>query len=448
MKSLHPIKEKVFGKKWLPFQRFQNPLGNQQGGYLMVTAITAAILLGFAGLGVEVGRWYSIQGELGKAIDAAAFAGAKNLNNPNIPVLNTFVDQVAHANFPSGTLGADTPVFLINDDGNGKILVDGSANAFNTFAKAIDTSLATTNVATSGSARLRNAEIALVLDGSGSMSGTPIVRLRDAAKSFVQNFEDRETKNKFALITFASGAEEVFNLDHNYVSPLNLGITALNAQGWTNAEDALGQAGGLPWKDQSSIPPNEQDKQVVVFFSDGNPTAFRGQFLYSGNTYDAVAAVSASTHNVSDRLFRSDEKHTNYNMTTANVTGDGLPQGSSVCSTLGVDTMKWEIFSDPTYGLNNFAQTFGFDPETCQMGNPDPFGDYANWLVRQMAIDHAAAIKAQGIEIYTIGLGNVDQTYLETISSGPEFAFYTSDPNELEGIFQTIANILKLVLTS
>ena len=26
------------------------------------------------------------------------------------------------------------------------------------------------------------------------------------------------------------------------------------------------------------------------------------------------------------------------------------------------------------------------------MSNPDPFGDYANWLVRQMAIDHAAAL--------------------------------------------------------
>jgi len=119
-----------------------------------------------------------------------------------------------------------------------------------------------------------------------------------------------------------------------------------------------------------------------------------------------------------------------------------------VCSALGVDTVKWEIFSDSTYGLDNFGPTSGMDPEECQMSNPDPFGDYANWLVRQMAIDHAAALKAQGIEIYTIGLGDVDQTYLETISSGPKFAYYTSDPNELEGIFQTIANILKLVLTS
>jgi len=448
MNPLQSEQKKKAEGKWLSLQRPQSSLMNQRGSYLTITAITVAILMGFAGLGVEVGRWYSIQGELGKAIDAAAFAGAKNVNNPNIPGLDIFVDQVAHANFPEGMLGATTPSFLVSDDGNGKILVEGSAHSFNAFAKAINPSLAKTKVATAGSARLRNAEIALVLDGSGSMSGTPITRLKDAAKAFVENFEDQETKSKFALITFASGAEKAFDLDHDYVSPLNTAITALNADGWTNAEDALAQAGALPWKDQSSTPPNEQDKQVVVFFSDGNPTAFRGQFLHMNNSYDAVAAVSSSGHNVSKWLYKSDEKNTNYNIDTANVTGDGLSQGSSVCCALGRDTVKWEIFSDPTYGLDNFGPTSGMDPEECQMSNPDPFGDYANWLVRQMAIDHAAALKAQGIEIYTIGLGDVDQTYLETISSGPKFAYYTSDPNELEGIFQTIANILKLVLTS
>ena len=216
----------------------------------------------------------------------------------------------------------------------------------------------------------------------------------------------------------------------------------------TNAEDALGQAGSLPWKDQSSTPPNEQDKQVVVFFSDGNPTAFRGQFTHMDTAYDAVAAVNSSTHDVSKWLYKPDEKDTTYNIDTANITGDGVPQGSSVCSTLGLHTVKWEIFSDPTYGLDAFGPTTGIDPEQCNIANPDPLGDYANWLVRQMAIDHAAALKAQGIEIYTIGLGNVDQAYLAAISSGPEFAFYTPDENELEGIFQKIANMLKLVLTS
>ncbi|MGV7229093.1 MAG: VWA domain-containing protein, partial [Nitrospirales bacterium] len=77
-----------------------------------------------------------------------------------------------------------------------------------------------------------------------------------------------------------------------------------------------------------------------------------------------------------------------------------------------------------------------------------PLGDYVNYLVRQMAIDNAQTLKDNDIEIYTIGLGNVDQNFLESLSSGPEFSYYTTDPGELAGIFQQIANILKLVLVS
>jgi hypothetical protein len=113
-----------------------------------------------------------------------------------------------------------------------------------------------------------------------------------------------------------------------------------------------------------------------------------------------------------------------------------------------IHTVKWEIFSDQKYGLDNFGPTAGIDPEECQIGNGNPLGDYAQWVARQKAIDNAQAIKDKDIEIYTIGLGNVQPAYLEQISSGPGFAFYTTDANELEGIFQQIANILKLVLVS
>jgi hypothetical protein len=65
-----------------------------------------------------------------------------------------------------------------------------------------------------------------------------------------------------------------------------------------------------------------------------------------------------------------------------------------------------------------------------------------------MAIDNAQAIKNNGIEIYTIGLGDVDPNFLGALSSGSAFAYYTPDSSELAGIFQQIANILKLVLVS
>ncbi|MCA9462887.1 MAG: VWA domain-containing protein [Nitrospira sp.] len=426
-----------------------SPLQNQRGSYLMISVIALMVLFGFAGLGIEVGRWYAVQGEMAKSIDGAAFAGAKNVNNPNLQDLNGFVLEVAQANFEAGLLGTDTPVFTVTNDGNGKITVDGSAHALNTLIKGFNPAYDKTQVSTSGSAKLRNAEIALVLDISGSMAGNALTNLKDGAEQFVENFEDHETTSKFALITFASGVMKPFDLNHNYVSPIESAINGLNAVGGTNAEDALAQAGALPWADQSALPPNERGKQVVVFFSDGNPTAFRGQFKYNGTDYDGVAAVHTGD-DVYQWLLKPNKQSETFSIDQVDRTGDGKSTSTTACpyKNSSKKNVRWYIFDDPTYGLDNFSATSGIDPLECYINHPDPLFDYHAWLNKKMALDNAQALKDQGIEIYTIGLGNVDQNYLEQLSSGNGFSYYTTDPNELAGIFQQIANILKLVLVS
>jgi len=426
-------------------QKPWNPIRNQRGSYFAMSALVLLVMFGFAALGVEAARWYAVQGELAKSIDGAAFAGAANVNNPNIPDINLFVEQVAQANFADGLLGTDTAQFVVTPDGLGKITVSGSTNALNTLAKGYNPAYDKTHVATAGSAKLRNAEIALVLDVSGSMSGNPLTNLKDGAKQFVQNFSDQENHSKFALLAYASGVVKPFDMDHNFVSPIESAINGFNAQGGTNTEDALAQAAALPWLDQSALPPNERGKQVVVFFSDGNPTAFRGQFKHKNSDYDGVAALDGGGAAVWQYMQWPNQTWDYTTSISVKKTGDGKNSGSSAC---GTTTVKWYIFDDPTYGLDSFGPTSGMDPETCSMSNPDPLGDYVNYLVRQMAIDNAQTIKDNDIEIYTIGLGNVDQNFLESLSSGPEFSYYTTDPGELAGIFQQIANILKLVLVS
>jgi uncharacterized protein YegL len=425
----------------------QNPLCNQQGAYILITGITIVALFGFAALGIEVGRWYAIQGEMSKAIDGAAFAGAKNVNNPNITDLHGFVEQVAQANFPPGLLGTDTPTFLVSDDGNGKVTVQGATNSINSLSRVVEGSHGTTAIAADGSAKLRNAEIALVLDVSGSMGGSPIADLKDGSKKFVENFSDQQADNRFALITFASGVQTPFAMDHGYVSPMTSAINGLNASGGTNAEDALAQALALPWSDQSGVPANERTKQVVVFFSDGNPTAFRGQFRYNGTNYDGVAALGGSS--VWLNLGQPGQQFTNYSVDRVHITGDGKTSGTTSCPTINGTKLnvRWDVLTDSTYGKNSYGPMSGYGTQQCNIPGA-PLAGYLTYLATQMAIDNASAIKAQGIEIYTIGLGNVDPAFLGTLSSGPAFAYYTPDSSELEGIFQQIANILKLVLIS
>ena len=100
-------------------------LTDQKGAYFLVSAVVLGVMVGFAALGVEIGRWYSIQAEINKSIDGAAFAGAKNVSNPKFATdadLEAFVLEVAQANFPPGLLDTDTPVFVANKDGNGKVM--------------------------------------------------------------------------------------------------------------------------------------------------------------------------------------------------------------------------------------------------------------------------------------------------------------------------------------
>lgn len=435
-----------------PIKGLQNPLCNQQGVYIMITAITMVVLFGFAALGIEVGRWYAIQGEMSKAIDGAAFAGAKNVNNPNITDLHGFVQLVAQANFPPGLLGTDTPTFTVSDDGNGKVIVQGSTNSINTLSNVFEGDHRTTPIAAAGSAKLRNAEIALVLDASGSMGGNPLNNLKDGATQFVQNFADQESTSKFAMIKFGTGVMKPFDLNHNYVSPIESAINGLAAAGGTNTEDALAQALALPWTNQTGIPPNERNKQVVVFFSDGNPSAFRSQFTFEGVNYDGVAALDGGYVNVYQYMGYPNQQAAYNNSISVSYTGDGKKSGTA-CPRKNINgnlyySAKWAIFQDTTYGLNSFSSTSGMNPQQCGITNPTPLGDYVNYLVRQMAIDNATAIKNDGIEIYTIGLGNVQTAFLEQLSSGPGFSYYTTDPAELAGIFQQIANIIKLVLVS
>jgi len=398
-------------------------------------------------LGVEAARWYAVQGELAKSIDGAAFAGAANVNNPNIPDINLFVEQVAQANFADGLLGTDTAQFVVTPDGLGKITVSGSTNALNTLAKGYNPAYDKTHVATAGSAKLRNAEIGMVLDVSGSMGGSPITNLKDGAKQFVENFSDQENHSKFGLVTFASGVEKPFDMNHGYVNPLDSAINGLNATGGTNSGDALAQANTFPWSDQSALPPNERGKQVVVFFSDGNPTAFRGDFQRNGTWYDAAVPDGSVS------LRHHDEQHDQISNYYAYPSGNGTQNsGSGYSNQCGggstYERIRWGIFDDPEYGLNSavYPPFNGYSSTYCFTKNQ--LKPYITAVARQMALDNAQAIKDRGIEIYTIGLGNVDQNLLETISSGSEFAYYTTDPTELAGIFQQIANILKLVLVS
>lgn len=132
-------------------------------------------------------------------------------------------------------------------------------------------------------------DIVLVLDTSGSMSGSKMTNLKNAANNFIDATAEnnrgleQDQQTRLAIVQFASGANTEQQL--NYVTDQNAQqyrntINGFRANGATYAEEGLRQA-------QNVLDRNGRDnvQQIVIFFTDGEPN--------HGNGFDNEVAAEA-----------------------------------------------------------------------------------------------------------------------------------------------------------
>lgn len=123
-------------------------------------------------------------------------------------------------------------------------------------------------------------DIVLVLDTSGSMSGSKMTNLKNAANSFIDATAEnnrgleQDQQTRLAIVQFASGANTRQQL--SYVTDQNVQqykntINGFRASGATYAEEGLQRA-------QNVLDRNERAdvQQIVIFFTDGEPNHSNG----------------------------------------------------------------------------------------------------------------------------------------------------------------------------
>ena len=451
---------------------------NERGMFALTTALALVAMFGFIALGIEAGRWYIVRAELSKAVDASSLLGARNISNPHLDDyfgvgagqgLAELVKIVGEANFTPGYFGADAPtIAMVGQVVDGKVIVSGDTDVTNYAARSMETAstagqYATTHVGSVGGAQKRDVEIMMVLDRSGSMS-QEIGDLKVAAKSFVDYFEDTQNEDKVGLISYSTAVQVDEPLATNFVNDMKTKIDLMVASGWTNMEDAMDQADGpLGFTDQSGVPGDQRVQQFLVFFTDGKPTAFRSTYdpntapyrLFTRGSINkvnetngqpdvVVAAYSDSNARLYDPFNGSQLPNLSGSYAKQYQTGDGLPSASSSC---GYYTMKWWILQDPDYGKNYPGSPIsGYGDEHCSI----PISSMVQYVEdqsKQMALDHAQELKANGVKIYTIGLGSsLDAQLLADMSSGQAFTFLAPTSAELQELFQSIAKNIKLRL--
>jgi Mg-chelatase subunit ChlD len=370
-------------------------------------AASMVALLGFVGLALDSARGYVLRSRLSRAVDAAALGGARALRLSQADA-ETRARTLAAANGVRPEDGTTLDIgFGTNAEGESTIQVAASRTIPTTFMRILGRT--EMQVRSQAVAAVTPLDLVLVLDQSGSLAAmNAFDDLQEAARNFVEEFS--ETVDQVGLVSFQVKAQTHVLIDSPFQSSIRTKINGMTSVGDTNSRE------GLRFGDVQLGTANVRDRsiKVIVFFTDGRPTAFRGSL---GGVDRAMAVYTTVTGRVRGYFNNPDALPINQAAT---------PSGCQDVSTC--------------FGMNE---------------------SQVRTRARNDALAMASTIRDEGVYIFSIGLGNPnasdpilvpDMDFLRRIaneggiisSSQPKGqAYFAPSAAELDEVFRTVAeNIL------
>jgi Flp pilus assembly protein TadG len=356
-----------------------------------MVALCLTLLVGAVGLALDSGRAYLVRARLSAAVDAAGLAAARAVSRgEDAASRNASAEAAAfrafRANYPNGYLGSTPALRLpgLRLDA-GRVVVDTSATASLPVGLTAVMGFTRLDIEASAQAVRRDLDLALVLDTSTSLAPAA-QQVRDAAAQFLDRF-DPDT-DRVALLRFAYGAvvdAPIRTQTRGFDRPaLRAQVRALQFHGYTNSAEGLWQG----WTQLNGIAPAQRSTlRVMVFFSDGVPTAFASRFrVVAPAGCDGAGVLVSDIDGVGVRgLWRIDRQ-------------DELQPGCDAVGLAG-DALPTLYDAHPVVPAIAVAG-----------GGPRPVTAEPSWVnvnraARNLAEAMAARARADGIHVYTIGLG-------------------------------------------
>ena len=179
---------------------------DHRGAVAMILGLAIIPLFAIIGLSIDTCRAYMTKSRLSAAVDAAALAGGRVFTSDN---RDADVQMYFDANFPDGFMGSDIqPLVITPDDANRTLSVAAQVTIPTTFMRVLGQESMTIVANAEVTIQSKNLEVSLVLDITGSMAGSRITDLIDAANELVDIVVQDEQDpfySKIALVPYSMG---------------------------------------------------------------------------------------------------------------------------------------------------------------------------------------------------------------------------------------------------
>jgi Flp pilus assembly protein TadG len=394
-----------------PVQKFNNFTADQSGNIGMVFGLTLAVMTSVVGGAIDYGRAINVRSQTQGALDAASLAGGRVLQIGGTAATAVAAAQGVYAAQKSRLSSEDTVTFQQPTNGNTSLTPTGKVSVATPFLSiiGIDKLVAVADAATisgscvgavceGGGNTGTNIEISVMLDTTGSMEGEKLTALKAAAKDLIDITvwsDQSKFTSKIALAPFANGVNvgsyfnAVTGVTGNYncvverigvneftdVSPAGAGKAPKPGLLLTTTLAAASNPTMVPWNQSSScgeattIRPLTADKTVLKNAIDS---------MQAQNATAGALGTAWAWYLISPEW--------------ANVfTGSAAPQPYSQLTELTPDNQPKlrKIVILMTDGVYNTHQQ-------------DPQG-LTDVQVSAKAVALCTAMKAKGIQVYTIG---------------------------------------------
>ncbi len=187
---------------------------DRSGNVAVVFSLIAVVLMLAVGAAIDIGRWLHARDQTLAAIDAAVLAGARYLQTNSddmdgaLAAAQKYYAKNVESRLP---VTDDTITFKVGDDGQ-SMTASGTAHIstpflqFATIDKMALINESTAEFSKAGRKIGENLEISVMLDVTGSMAGSKLDDLKDAATDLVDiivKAGDKDVSTKIALVPFS-----------------------------------------------------------------------------------------------------------------------------------------------------------------------------------------------------------------------------------------------------